>query len=113
MAASVNHVREFYATDALQSFTIDDEYFPGFNFSTDAQIEDFVQSSFNTIWHSTSTCSMGLINDTDTVVDAQARVLGVSGIPIVDAAAFPLLPPRHPISTVSFAEKIASDIIGA
>ncbi|ATZ47873.1 hypothetical protein BCIN_03g01540 [Botrytis cinerea B05.10] len=113
MVAAVKRVREFYATDALQSFVIGDEYFPGSNISTDAQIEDFVRTSFNTIWHATSTCSMGPINDTNTVVDTQARVLGVSGVRVVDAAAFPLLPPGHPMSTVyAFAEKIACDIIG-
>lgn len=100
MVAAVKRVREFYATDALQSFVIGDEYFPGSNISTDAQIEDFVRTSFNTIWHATSTCSMGPINDTNTVVDTQARVLGVSGVRVVDAAAFPLLPPGHPMSTV-------------
>ncbi|TEY60588.1 hypothetical protein BOTCAL_0180g00200 [Botryotinia calthae] len=113
MVAAVKRVREFYATDALQSFVIGDEYFPGFNTSTDAQIADFVRTSFNTIWHATSTCSMGPINDTNTVVDTQARVLGVSGLRVVDAAAFPLLPPGHPMSTVyAFAEKISCDIIG-
>ncbi|KAF5879168.1 putative gmc oxidoreductase protein [Botrytis fragariae] len=113
MVASVKRVREFYATDALQSFVIGDEYFPGSNISTDAQIEDFVRTSFNTIWHATSTCAMGLVNNTNTVVDTQARVLGVSGVRVVDAAAFPHLPPGHPMSTVyAFAEKIACDIIG-
>lgn len=100
LVASVKRVREFYATDALQSFVIGDEYFPGANVSTDAQIEEFVRTSFNTIWHATSTCSMGRVNDTNTVVDSQARVLGVSGVRVVDAAAFPLLPPGHPMSTV-------------
>ncbi|KAJ8068724.1 hypothetical protein OCU04_002423 [Sclerotinia nivalis] len=113
MVASIKRIREFYATDALQSFVIGDEYFPGSNVSTDAQIEDFVRTSFNTIWHATSTCSMGPVNGTNTVVDTQARVLGVSGLRVVDAAAFPLLPPGHPMSTVyAFAEKIACDIIG-
>ncbi|KAI9647021.1 hypothetical protein NHQ30_005023 [Ciborinia camelliae] len=114
MVAAVKRAREFYATDVLQSFVIGDEYFPGSNISTDAQIEDFVRTSFNTIWHATSTCSMGPVNDTKTVVDSKARVLGVSGVRVVDAAAFPLLPPGHPMSTVyAFAEKIASDIIGS
>ncbi|ESZ93697.1 putative glucose-methanol-choline (gmc) oxidoreductase [Sclerotinia borealis F-4128] len=112
LVGAVKRVREFYATDALQSFVIGDEYFPGSNISTDAQIEDFVRTSFNTIWHATSTCSMGPLNDTNTVVDTQARVLGVSSLRVVDAAAFPLLPPGHPMSTIyAFAEKIACDII--
>ncbi|QSZ35459.1 hypothetical protein DSL72_008329 [Monilinia vaccinii-corymbosi] len=114
MIASFKRVREFFATDALQSFVIGDEYFPGFNTSTDAQIEDAIRSSFSPVWHASCTCSMGRVNDTNAVVDSQARVIGVSGLRVVDAAAFPLLPPGHPMSTVyALAEKIASDIIGA
>lgn len=46
------------------------------------------------------------------VVDAQARVIGVSGLRVVDASAFALLPPGHPQSTVyMLAEKIAEEIL--
>ena len=34
------------------------------------------------------------------VVDSQARVLGVAGVRVVDASAFPFLPPGHPQTTV-------------
>ncbi|PQE06732.1 glucose-methanol-choline oxidoreductase protein [Rutstroemia sp. NJR-2017a BBW] len=113
MVAAVKRVRQFYATDAMQSFVIGDEYYPGANVSTDADIEAFVRESFNTIWHATSTCAMGKPNDTLAVVDTQARVYGVSNLRVVDAAAFPLLPPGHPMSTVyAFAEKIACDVSG-
>ncbi|KAM3068247.1 hypothetical protein ACMFMG_011291 [Clarireedia jacksonii] len=113
MIAAVKRVRQFYATDAMQSFVIGDEYYPGNNVTTDAEIEAFVRESFNTIWHATSTCSMGKPNDTLAVVDNKARVYGVSNLRVVDAAAFPLLPPGHPMSTVyAFAEKITCDISG-
>lgn len=46
------------------------------------------------------------------VVDSKARVYGVQGLRVVDAAAFPLLIPGHPQSVVyALAEKIADDII--
>jgi len=113
MIAGVKRLRQFYATDAMQSFVIGDEYFPGSNVSTDAEIEHFIRESFNTIWHGTSTCSMGKANDTMAVVDTQARVYGVSGLRVVDAAAMPYLPPGHPMSTIyAFAEKIACDVSG-
>jgi choline dehydrogenase len=42
------------------------------------------------------------------VVDSHARVFGVSGLRVVDASAFPFLPPGHPQSSVyALAEKIA------
>lgn len=133
MVASFKRIRQFYATKAMQSFVIGPEYFPGKSVSTDAQIENFIRGNFNTIWHATSTCAMGRLNDTKAVVDTKARVIGVQGLRVVDAAAFPLLPPGHPMSTVcesspllwipaserwltpyldAFAEKIACDISG-
>ncbi len=100
MVASFKRIRQFYATKAMQSFVIGDEYFPGMNVSTDAQIENFIRGNSNTVWHATSTCAMGRLNDTNAVVDTQARVIGIQGLRVVDAAAFPLVPPGHPMATV-------------
>ena len=100
LVASFKRVRQFYATPALQQFVIGDENYPGKNVSTDRQIEQHIRNNFNTIWHATSTCAMGRINDTNTVVDARARLVGVKALRVVDAAAFPFLPPGHPMATV-------------
>ena len=57
---------------------------------------------------------MGCKDDPMAVVDSQARVFGVNGLRIVDAAAFPFLPPGHPQSTVyALAEKISDAILQA
>jgi choline dehydrogenase len=54
---------------------------------------------------------MGMANDTMAVVDSHARVMGTKNLRVVDASAFPELPPGHPMSTVyMLAEKIADDI---
>lgn len=46
------------------------------------------------------------------VVDSRARVLGVSGLKVVDASSFAILPPGHPQSTIhAIAEKITADIL--
>ena len=39
-------------------------------------------------------------NDTTAVVDSRARVFGVTGLRVVDASSFALLPPGHPMSSV-------------
>ncbi|KAI9716321.1 MAG: hypothetical protein M1812_005386 [Candelaria pacifica] len=113
VVAGFKRIRQFYATEAMQSFVIGDEYYPGKNVSTDKQIEDHIRKNFSPIWHAACTCAMGRTNDTKAVVDTRARVIGVKGLRVVDAAAFPLLPPGHPMSTVyALAEKIACDISG-
>ena len=100
LVASFKRIRQFWATTAMQSFVIGDEYYPGKGVATDEEIEDQIRNNFNTIWHATSTCAMGSINDTKAVVDTKARVIGVTGLRVVDASTFPLLPPGHPMSTV-------------
>ena len=82
---------------------------------------------------------MGKANDPMAVIDSKARVYGLDGLRVVDASAFPLLPPGHPQATIckspcdpwhsplcaglaradpqtphcadAFAEKIADDIL--
>ena len=43
---------------------------------------------------------MGRSDDVNAVVDNHAKVIGVEGLRVVDASAFPLLPPGHPQATV-------------
>lgn len=49
-----------------------------------------------TVWHASCTCKMGKIDDPDAVVDSKAKVIGVTGLRVVDASSFALLPPGHP-----------------
>jgi choline dehydrogenase len=91
--------------------TIGPEYLPGANVTTDAQILDYIRDAAFTLYHASASCKMGRKNDTMAVVDPQARVYGVKGLRVVDASAFPFLPPGHPQATVyMLAEKIAEDI---
>jgi choline dehydrogenase len=52
------------------------------------------------VWHASCTCKMGVESDGMAVVDSNARVFGVEGVRVVDASAFPFLPPGHPQSSV-------------
>ena len=47
-----------------------------------------------------SAAKMGKADDPMAVVDSKARVLGVQGLRVVDASAFPFLPPGHPQATI-------------
>lgn len=92
--------RQIFQTKALQTIAIGSEAFPGPNVTTDAQIREYLMRNSNTIYHAAATNAMGRMNDTQAVVDSSARVIGVSGLRVVDASAFPFLPPGHPTSTV-------------
>ncbi|GAB7366878.1 hypothetical protein MBLNU230_g1240t1 [Neophaeotheca triangularis] len=109
--AAFKRARQAFATDFMQQTTVGAEYFPGPEVQTDAQILKNYQDTLMTVWHAACTCKMGAADDPTAVVDSKARVMGVQGLRVVDASAFNLLPPGHPMSTVyALAEKIADDI---
>ncbi|KAI0180677.1 putative choline dehydrogenase [Hypoxylon sp. FL1284] len=121
-------LRQILESPVMGNVTIGLEYYPGPNVTTDDQIHRQIQESFNTMYHASSTCRMGLSNDEYAVVDSHARVYGVRNrelissldvervintaiVRVVDASAFPFLPPGLPQSTIyMLAEKIADDI---
>ncbi|PYI33546.1 putative GMC oxidoreductase [Aspergillus indologenus CBS 114.80] len=110
--AIFKRIREIWASDALQSITTGPEYYPGTNVTTDEEILDAIRNSVITVWHASCTCKMGPREDPMAVVDSEARVHGVQRLRVVDASAFPLLPPGHPTSTVyMLAEKISAAIL--
>ncbi|PHH64163.1 hypothetical protein CDD81_4910 [Ophiocordyceps australis] len=112
--ATYHRVRDIWKTPELQSITIGGEYWPGDHVQTDEEMLDAIKKSLMTIWHPACTCKMGSSKDPMAVVDSQARVFGVQGLRVVDASAFPILPPGHPQATVyALAEKIAHEIIKA
>ena len=98
--AGFKRMREFWRTPSMRSFALGEEAFPGLQIQSDAQIEDIIKKSLNTIYHAACTCSMGRPDDPNAVVDNHSKVIGVSGLRVVDASAFPILPPGHPQATV-------------
>ncbi|KAL3461215.1 GMC oxidoreductase [Aspergillus heterothallicus] len=111
--AMYRRMREaWHAPDGLAPIVVGEEYFPGPQVQTDAEILEAIRGSVMTIFHAACTCKMGRGDDPEAVVDSKARVIGVTGLRVVDASAFALLPPGHPQSTCyMLAEKIAADII--
>ncbi|KAF2151621.1 GMC oxidoreductase [Myriangium duriaei CBS 260.36] len=111
--AGYKRVRQAFASKAMSNIRIGAEYFPGPAVQTDEQILDTIRDTLMTVWHPSVTCRMGRADDPNAVVDSKARVIGVSGLRVVDASSFALLPPGHPQSTIyMMAEKVAADILG-
>ncbi|XTI84315.1 GMC oxidoreductase [Cenococcum geophilum] len=105
-------MREIWAAKAIQGVLLSGELDPGPSVQTDEEIKEYILNTTRTIYHPACTCKMGRRNDTMAVVDSKAKVIGVQGLRVVDAAAFPLLPPGHPQATIyGLAEKIADDIL--
>lgn len=96
----------------MQGVVTGPEIFPGANITSDGDLITAIQRSAQTIWHASATNKMGRDNDSMAVVDSRARVMGVKGLRVVDASAFPFLPPGQPQSMVyALAEKIAQHIL--
>jgi choline dehydrogenase len=108
-------VRALFATEGMNPVLLNPgaEAFPGLDIaSSDTEILEVIRNTLATIWHAAGTCAMGKRDDPMAVVDSEARVIGTQGLRVVDASAFALLPPGHPMSTVyALAEKIAEGIL--
>ncbi|OOF96683.1 GMC oxidoreductase [Aspergillus carbonarius ITEM 5010] len=110
--AMFKRVRAAFQSEAMAPVVIGQEYNPGVEVQSDEQILEWIKDNVMTLWHASCTCKMGTADDEMAVVDSQARVYGVQGVRVVDASAFPFLPPGHPQSTVyMLAEKIANEIV--
>lgn len=98
--SAYRRVRDTFQHPAMKEVLVGQEYFPGMKHQSDAELLGIIKKTAMTIFHASCTCKMGTADDPFAVVDSRARVFGVHGLRVVDASAFPLLPPGHPQSTV-------------
>lgn len=96
----------------MQGVIIGPEAYPGAGVTSDRDLLGAIQRSAQTIWHASATNKMGRLDDPMAVFDPRCRVIGVQGLRVVDASAFPFPPPGQPQSLVyALAEKIAQHIL--
>ncbi|SAI67083.1 dehydrogenase [Bordetella ansorpii] len=102
-ADSIRLTRRIVAQPALARFD-PEEYRPGPQWQTDADLAQAASEIGTTIFHPVGTCKMG--SDAQAVVDAQLRVHGVEGLRVIDASIMPTITSGNTNSpTLMIAEK--------
>ncbi|MCE2950020.1 MAG: choline dehydrogenase [Betaproteobacteria bacterium] len=103
--AGLKLARTIAATHAMKDYTLD-EYRPGPDAQSDADLLEFARNHGATIFHPVGTCRMGI--DHEAVVDPRLRVNGIEGLRVVDASVMPTLVSGNTNwPTVMIAEKAA------
>ena len=106
-ADSLKLTRRIMAQSAIQKYA-PEEYKPGVQFQTDAELAQLAGDIATTIFHPVGTTKMGRDDDPSAVVDSRLRVRGVAGLRVVDAGVMPLITSGNTNSpTLMIAEKAA------
>jgi len=107
MVEGLKVIRRICATPPLRDY-IAGEYLPGEKVVTDEDWLAYCRETGETVFHPTSTCSMGA------VVDESLRVKGLSSLRVVDASVMPAVPSGNiNAAVIAVAEKGADLIKGS
>ena len=110
-ADSLRLTRRILAQPALQKYQ-PEEFKPGIQFQTDAELAKLAGDIATTIFHPVGTTKMGCAEDKFSVVDSRLRVHGVAGLRVVDAGVMPQITSGNTNSpTLMIAEKAAQWIM--
>jgi choline dehydrogenase len=112
MRACVRLTREIFAQPAFARYR-GREIQPGESVADDEQIDAFIRAKVESAFHPSCTCRMGRTTDPLAVVDAQARVIGVQALRVVDSSIMPSITTGNlNAPTIMLAEKAADHIRG-
>jgi choline dehydrogenase len=88
-----------------------EEFSPGKDVASDAQILDWIRKNSVTAYHPIGTCRMG--EGPNTVVDPELRVRGLEGLRVADASVFPTMPSGNTNAPAIMVGEKAADLIRA
>ena len=110
-ADSIRQIRKIVSQPALAKYQ-PEEWKPGREFQSDADLAKLAGDIANTIFHPVGTTKMGCDGDPLAVVDSRLRVKGVAGLRVVDAGIMPTITSGNTSSpTLMIAEKAAGFIL--
>ena len=79
----------------------------------DAALDDWLMRECSDAQHASGTCRMGAADDPRSVVDPVCRVIGITGLRVVDASIMPEVPRANThLTTVAIAERMADLLRG-
>ena len=106
-AESLRLTRNIVQQSALAPYS-PEEYKPGVQYQTDAELAKAAGDIGTTIFHPVGTCKMGRAEDPMAVLDSQLRVRGVHHLRVVDASAIPNITSGNTAApTMMIAERVA------
>ncbi|MEO8607917.1 MAG: GMC family oxidoreductase N-terminal domain-containing protein [Chloroflexota bacterium] len=108
LIAGIKLAREIARMPALSAFK-GEEAVPGKAFASDDDLRDYIKRYVTTVFHPVGTCKMG--SDNQSVVDAQLRVHGVSGLRVADASIMPRIVAGNTNAACIMIGEKASDLI--
>ncbi len=89
LVSGLSILRDIYQQPSFRDLITQDEYLPGNQVKSPAQLEEFARQKGGTVFHPTGTCRMG--SDARAVVDSELRVNGVQGLRVIDASVMPTI----------------------
>jgi len=104
MVEGLKLIRRICATPPMRDY-VTDEFMPGDKVVTDEDWLAYCREMGETVFHPTSTCSMGA------VVDDQLRVKGVQALRVVDASVMPAVPSGNINAAVIAVAEKAADLL--
>ncbi len=110
--ACVRLTREIFAQAAFDPYR-GREIQPGADVTSDEAIDAFVRDKLESAYHPAGTCRMGDPADPMTVVDPEARVVGLDALRVVDSSIMPTLTTGNlNAPTIMIGEKASDYILG-
>jgi choline dehydrogenase len=81
---------------------------------TPADLDDWLFAECSDAQHASGTCRMGAVDDARSVVDPECRVIGCTGLRVIDASIMPEVPRANThLTTVAIAERMADRLRAA
>jgi choline dehydrogenase len=104
LVEGLKFIRRLCATPPMKDYVVD-EFSPGDRVQTDDDWLAYCREMGETVFHPTSTCSMGK------VVDEQLKVIGVDNLRVIDASVMPAVPSGNINAAVIAVAEKAADLI--